>query len=181
MVHHRFDPCSLFATVVRGGPIPRRCLVLVGALLFATAGRSAHAADPPDAPPVVVILDASGSMAKRVRGQRKMVLARQALADLVDGLAVWGDAASPPELAMLLERPQDEVWATVAPEVTVLQRLEERSGLAEAESLARIHSQMSDDERVKQADVVIDTDCPLEQLKAKIKELWRRPQAGESA
>lgn len=73
----------------------------------------------------------------------------------------------------------DEVWVTVAPEASVLQRLEERAGLSEAESLARIRSQMSNDERVKQADEIIDTDCRLDQLKVKVKELWRKLQAGK--
>ncbi len=68
----------------------------------------------------------------------------------------------------------DEVWVTVVPEVTVLRRLEERTGLSEAESLARIHSQLPVAERVGQADVIIDTDCTLDELKARVEELWRK-------
>jgi len=67
----------------------------------------------------------------------------------------------------------DEVWVTVAPEPTVLRRLKEKSGLSEQESWARLRSQMSNEERVKQAGVVINTDCSLDELKAKVKELWR--------
>jgi len=48
----------------------------------------------------------------------------------------------------------DEVWVTVAPESTVLRRLKEKSGLSEPQSLARIRSQLSLEERIKQADVV---------------------------
>jgi len=80
------------------------------------------------------------------------------------------------EAALLLEAdwtPQvDEVWVTVAPESTVLKRLMERTGLSEQQSLARIHSQLPAEERLKHADVVIDTDCSLDELKAKVKELW---------
>jgi len=68
----------------------------------------------------------------------------------------------------------DEVWVTTAPEATVLKRLEERSGMSQAESLTRIHSQLPSAERVRQADVVINTDCDLDELKAKVKELWQR-------
>ena len=68
----------------------------------------------------------------------------------------------------------DEVWVTTAPESTVLKRLEERSGMSQTESLARIRSQLSTAERVKHADVVINTDCDLDELKAKVKELWQR-------
>lgn len=68
----------------------------------------------------------------------------------------------------------DEVWVTTAAEATVLKRLKERAGLSPAESLTRIRSQLSSAERVKHADVVIDTDCDLDELKAKITELWQR-------
>jgi dephospho-CoA kinase len=67
----------------------------------------------------------------------------------------------------------DEVWVTVAPEAIVLRRLEKRSGLSQAESLARLRSQLSSDERVKHASVVIDTDCSLSELKAKVVKLWQ--------
>jgi len=42
----------------------------------------------------------------------------------------------------------DEVWVTVAPESAVLRRLTDRAGLSEAESLARIRSQLSSEEQV---------------------------------
>ena len=68
----------------------------------------------------------------------------------------------------------DEVWVTVAPESTVLRRLRERSGLSEEESLARVRSQLSSEERLRRADVVIDADCSLTELRARVKELWQR-------
>ena len=68
----------------------------------------------------------------------------------------------------------NEVWVTTAPEATVLQRLEERSGMSPVESLARIRAQLSSTERVKHADVVIDTDCDLDELRSRVKELWQR-------
>ena len=68
----------------------------------------------------------------------------------------------------------DEVWVTTAPEATVLKRLEERTGLSQAESLTRLRSQLPSEERVRQADVVINTDCDLDELKSKVKELGQR-------
>ncbi len=68
----------------------------------------------------------------------------------------------------------DEVWVTTAPEATVLKRLEERSGMSQAESLTRIRSQLSSAERVRHADVVINTDCDLDELKSKVMKLWQR-------
>jgi len=70
----------------------------------------------------------------------------------------------------------DEIWVTVAPEDTVLRRLQERVGLSREESLSRIRSQLSSKERIKHADVVINTDCSLDELKAKIKKLWDKLQ-----
>ena len=65
----------------------------------------------------------------------------------------------------------DEVWVTTASESTVLKRLEERTGLSQAESLTRIRSQLPSAELVRHADVVINTDCDLDELKSKVKEL----------
>ncbi len=70
----------------------------------------------------------------------------------------------------------DEVWVTVASEATVLKRLQERTGLSKEESLARIRSQLPSEERIKHADVVINTDCSLDEVKTRVKELWDRLQ-----
>jgi dephospho-CoA kinase len=68
----------------------------------------------------------------------------------------------------------NEIWVTVAPQSVILRRIKQRSGLAEDKVLTRIRSQMSSDERLKNADVVIDTDCEYDELKAKVGELWQR-------
>ena len=70
----------------------------------------------------------------------------------------------------------DEVWVTIASEDTVLKRLRERTGLSEPESRIRIRSQLATEKRIRQADVVIDTDCNLDELKAKVRKLWQRLQ-----
>ncbi len=74
----------------------------------------------------------------------------------------------------------DEIWITTASEATILKRLKERTGLSQAESLARLHSQMPSEERVSHADVIINTDSTLDELKPKVKELWQRLQSGKS-
>lgn len=68
----------------------------------------------------------------------------------------------------------DEVWVTVAHEAAVLKRLKQQRGLAEEQTLARIHSQLSVEERVKHADVIINNDGDLDEVKAKVKKLWER-------
>ena len=67
----------------------------------------------------------------------------------------------------------DELWVTTASEAVVLRRLQERRGLSRTESLVRIRSQVPVQEQINCADVTIDTDCSLEELKIKIEELWQ--------
>ncbi len=68
----------------------------------------------------------------------------------------------------------DEVWVTVAPEATVLKRLTEQRRLDEAQTLARIRSQLPQQERIKHADVVINNAGELDKVKTKVKELWEK-------
>jgi dephospho-CoA kinase len=86
------------------------------------------------------------------------------------------------EAPLLLEAKRvpsvDEVWVVIASEATVLKRLQERAGLAEPESLARIRSQISNEERVKHASVVINNDSSLTDLKVRVNEIWQRLDTG---
>mgnify|MGYP005627063695 CR=1 FL=1 len=81
------------------------------------------------------------------------------------------------EAAAMLENQRrwqaDEIWITVAPEKTVLDRLACRSGYSEQQARARIRSQMTDAERRKLADVVIDTDCTLDELRNRVAIEWQ--------
>jgi len=67
----------------------------------------------------------------------------------------------------------DEIWVTVASEATVLGRLQQQVGLSSKQALARIGSQMPAKDRIKHADVVIDTDCSLDELKARVAKPWQ--------
>ncbi|MFC1912876.1 dephospho-CoA kinase [Chloroflexota bacterium] len=67
----------------------------------------------------------------------------------------------------------NQIWVTVASEPVVLSRLEARSGLSRQQSLARICSQISNEERVKHADVIIHNDGTLDELKDRVVELWQ--------
>lgn len=68
----------------------------------------------------------------------------------------------------------DEVWVTVTPESTVIRRLKDQRGLDEEQTLARIRSQISTDERTKQADVIINNDGNLDEVRIRVNELWQR-------
>ncbi len=66
----------------------------------------------------------------------------------------------------------DQVWVTTAPEATIVRRLKGQRGLEEEQILARLQAQMPAEEKAKRADVVINTDCPFDELRKKVTELW---------
>lgn len=80
------------------------------------------------------------------------------------------------EAAILLEAGWtplvDEIWVTVASEPTVVRRVRERTDLPEEQIRSRIRSQLSNEERKKQASVVISNDGSLDELQTKVGELW---------
>jgi len=66
----------------------------------------------------------------------------------------------------------DQIWVTAVPEEMAAQRFSERSGLSEQEAIRRIKAQMSNQERIKHADRVIDTSRSIEQTKSDVQKLW---------
>lgn len=68
----------------------------------------------------------------------------------------------------------DEVWMTAAPEEMVVQRVQARNNLPAESILARIRSQMPQEERIKHAQVVIWNDGDLAQLQECTKEQWHQ-------
>jgi len=96
-------------------------------------------------------------------------------------LAYRESAASAPlviEAALLFEAGwtefADEVWVVRAPIDEVVRRLCEDRGMSEADARARIATQHSDEQRRAAADVVIDNDGTLEQLRARVSAAWDR-------
>lgn len=66
----------------------------------------------------------------------------------------------------------DEVWLTTAPPDEVYRRLRRRSGLSIKAIAERIESQISDEERKAHADVVIENNGSLTDLRATVEALW---------
>ncbi|MDD3334657.1 MAG: dephospho-CoA kinase [Eubacteriales bacterium] len=60
-----------------------------------------------------------------------------------------------------------------APQEMQIQRLYTRSGLNEEQALHRIHSQMKLEDKEKLANIVIHTDCPVEELRKEAQRLYR--------
>ena len=79
------------------------------------------------------------------------------------------------EAALLIEAKwtplADEVWVVTAPQEQVLSRLTGR-GMSREQALARVESQMPQDERVTHADVVIENASGIYDLESSIAETW---------
>ena len=80
------------------------------------------------------------------------------------------------EAALFVEaewtRLASEMWVTAASEKAVISRLQGRKNMDEESIRARIGSQMPQSERVKFADVVIENNGTVEELRAQVDRLW---------
>ena len=91
-------------------------------------------------------------------------------------LSEQGSEVAVLEAALLIEAKWtplvNEVWVTTAPENDVVKRIQERNGFTEEAIRSRIASQMTQEERITHADVVIENEGDLTELKTKIQKLW---------
>lgn len=67
----------------------------------------------------------------------------------------------------------DQVWVTISPEATVVNRLVRNKNFTIEQARARIKSQTPIIQRTKNADVVIENDTDLDTLRQRVEELWR--------
>ena len=81
------------------------------------------------------------------------------------------------EVPLLIEvgwkRMVDRLWVVSVPRETAIARTMARSKLSRAEIERRIDAQMSDAERRRHADLVIDNSGTLETLETRVEEAWR--------
>jgi dephospho-CoA kinase len=66
----------------------------------------------------------------------------------------------------------DSVWVVTATETSVIKRLE-KTGLSRDETMLRIRSQLTESERARIANVVINNDYSPDELKQKVNKLWQ--------
>ena len=94
----------------------------------------------------------------------------------IDGFREAGEDVVVVEAALLFEAGWDslvqEVWVTDAPEESVIRRLAQRNGMSEEEARKRVSSQMSREERLSRADIVIDNSADVAEMRRAIDELW---------
>lgn len=67
----------------------------------------------------------------------------------------------------------DEVWMVYVDEKTQIERLLRREDITKEQALDRIHSQISNEEKIKYADKVIDNNGTLEETKQQLIQLWK--------
>jgi dephospho-CoA kinase len=95
----------------------------------------------------------------------------------IEQLRKKGTAVVVLEAALLIEAKwtdlADEVWVALVPPEVAVKRLKERGGLSEDEARARIQAQLPAAERAKYADVIINTDCSLPEVRSQIDKLWK--------
>jgi dephospho-CoA kinase len=66
----------------------------------------------------------------------------------------------------------DAIWVVTATKANVLKRFE-KTEISHEEIMARIHSQLTDDEQIKMADVVIKNNYSFTELKLEVNRLWQ--------
>lgn len=82
-------------------------------------------------------------------------------------------------IEMGLNKHVDCVWLVLANRETQLKRVMERDKLSNEDAWNRINAQMSNEERLKYADAIIDTTLPVGEVRNRVKELWFSLQSGE--
>ena len=108
------------------------------------------------------------------------------MAQELEALRARGTAVAVLEAAVLIEAGwralADEVWMVLASPRVTRQRLMETKGMSPEQADARIRSQLSNEERRRRADVVIENNGTIEELRQRVEELWqdlqRRIRAG---
>jgi len=92
-------------------------------------------------------------------------------------LSECGTAVAVIEAALFLEAGwedlADEIWVMAAPEETVVQRIGSRDGLDACQTRLRISSQMTEEERLASADVIIDSSHGIAQMSLQLQAFWR--------
>jgi dephospho-CoA kinase len=67
----------------------------------------------------------------------------------------------------------DEIWLVRASKARVIERIERDRGMKPEQTEARIRAQLSDDERVKHANLVIENENSLNELREVVTRVWQ--------
>jgi dephospho-CoA kinase len=67
----------------------------------------------------------------------------------------------------------DEVWLVVTSPDVARERIMQRNGLTAEQADQRIAAQLTNDERAKHAQVIIENNGSLQELRGRVDEVWR--------
>lgn len=103
---------------------------------------------------------------------------KQMMAARLDALRAEGVAVAVVEAAVLFEAGwQDlvqQIWVVTVPPEIAVERLVARNGITPEQARERLAAQLSNEERARQAQVVIDNGQPVDATLAQVGELWQR-------
>ena len=105
------------------------------------------------------------------------------LAVEIDKRKSGGDSYKPfvVEAAILIEAKWDilfdKIWVVVAPPEIAIERLAESKNMPPNQAKARIDAQLSNDKRIKYADVVIENTGSLDEMRKQVEAAWSRLQS----
>jgi dephospho-CoA kinase len=104
---------------------------------------------------------------------------RETMEGRLAGLRAEGVPVVVLEAAVLIEADWipivDQVWLVVVPPEVARERIMSRNGLTAEQADARINAQLTNAEREKRAQVVIDNSGTLDELRERVDAAWKRP------
>ncbi len=109
-------------------------------------------------------------------------LVRRLLSERIAGLQRQGTKVVVAEVPLLIEairsesewtRMFDQIWVVTASEPQVIERVRARGRMSEATIRAVIEAQLTPEQRLPYADVVIDNSGSLDRLRDQVETLWR--------
>ena len=99
-------------------------------------------------------------------------------AERIEALRAQGTPVVVLEAAVLIEADWlplvDEVWLVTVPPELARERIISRNGLSPEQADARIAAQLTNDERARHADVIIENSGTLDELERRVKAEWGR-------
>ena len=107
---------------------------------------------------------------------------RRLLSERIAGLQRQGTKVVVAEVPLLIEairsesewtRLFDEIWVVTAPEAQVIERVRARGRMNETTIRAVIDAQLTPEQRLPYADVVIDNSASLDRLRDQMETLWQ--------
>ena len=106
---------------------------------------------------------------------------KQTVREQLDELRNKGVDFAIVEAAMMVKKDWagiiNEMWVTTAPQDVIIRRMRDNRGYKEEDTVQRLQRQMTPQQMIDQADMVINTDFPLKELELILKKLWDEMQS----